>query len=400
LITHHKAWTFVIAIIVAAVVALPMANMKLALPDNGSAPEDSTKRQAYDLIAENFGAGTNGPLLVVVDTKNADNPEAAVAETTKALQGVDEDVAQVVPAKPSPPQTDDPTAQKAYQQQLKAYQGLLQQGQYATITVVPESGPADAETQDLVHEIRDRVGQVEDSTGAQVLVSGQTALGIDVSDSLNDAFPKYLLVVVGLAFVLLTLVFRSLLVPLKAMLGFLVSVSVALGVTVAVFQWGWMADLIGVDKPGPILSMLPLMLVGILFGLAMDYEVFLVSRMREEYVHGMPAKESVVRGFQFGARVVTAAAAIMIGVFGGFALGDDAIIKSMGFGLAAGILADAFLVRMTLVPAFMAIAGDKMWWLPRWLDRILPNVDIEGDSLRRKLEAESDDEREPASANA
>ncbi|UPK74916.1 MMPL family transporter [Nocardioidaceae bacterium SCSIO 66511] len=392
LLTHHKAWTFVIGILVAGAIAFPMTDMKLALPDNGSQPEDSSARQAYDLIADNFGAGTNGPLMVVVDTKNADDPEAAVAATTKALQGHEKDVAAVVPAEPAPPQSDDPAAQKAYQQQLRTYQGLLQQGQYATITVVPTSGPADADTQQLVHDIRDTVQQVEDKTGARVLVTGQTALGIDVSDSMNDAFPKYLLVVVGIAFVLLTVVFRSLLVPLKAMLGFLVSVVVALGATVAVFQWGWMADLLGVDKPGPIMSLLPLLLVGILFGLAMDYEVFLVSRMREEYVHGRSAHESVVRGFQFGARVVTAAAAIMIGVFGGFALGDDAMIKTIGFGLAFGILADAFLVRMTLVPAFMAIVGDKMWWLPRWLDRILPNVDIEGESLRRKLEAESADD--------
>ncbi|UYM07218.1 MMPL family transporter [Solicola gregarius] len=396
LITHHKAWTFAVGLIVAAAVAFPMTDMKLALPDNGSQPEDSSARQAYDLIADNFGAGTNGPLLVVVDTKNADDPEAAVAATTKALQADDKDVAAVVPAEPAPPQSDDPAAQQAYQKQLKAYQGQLQQAQYATVTVVPDSGPADAETQQLVHDIRDRVQQVEDETGARVLVSGQTALGIDVSDSLNDAFPKYLLVVVGLAFILLTVVFRSLLVPLKAMLGFLVSVVVALGATVAVFQWGWLADVIGVDNPGPILSMLPLLLVGILFGLAMDYELFLVSRMREEYVHGKPAKESVVRGFQFGARVVAAAAAIMIGVFGGFALGDDAIIKSMGFGLAVGILADAFLVRMTLVPAFMAIAGERMWWLPKWLSRIIPNVDIEGESLRRRLEEESTDDRDPA----
>lgn len=400
LITRRKTWTFAIGIIVAAVVALPMADMKLALPDNGSAPEESTKRQAYDLIAENFGAGTNGPLMVVVDTKNADDPDSAVTQTTRALQNVDHDVAQVVPAKPTAPQGDGQAAQQAYQQQLKAYQGQLRQGQYAIVTVVPKSGPADAETQDLVHEIRGDVKQVEEATGAQVLVTGQTALGIDVSDSMNDAFPKYLLVVVGLAFVLLTVVFRSLLVPLKAMLGFLVSVVVALGATVAVFQWGWMADLIGVDKPGPIMSLLPLLLVGILFGLAMDYEVFLVSRMREEFVHGKSAKESVVRGFQFGARVVTAAAAIMIGVFGGFALGDDAMVKTIGFGLAFGILADAFLVRMTLVPAFMAIAGDKMWQLPRWLDRILPNVDIEGDSLRRRLEAEAEEQRETASASA
>jgi len=223
---------------------------------------------------------------------------------------------------------------------------------------------------------------------ADVLVTGQTALGVDISESLATAFPKYLLVVVGFAFILLTLVFRSLLVPLKAVLGFLLSVGVSLGATVAVFQWGWFADLIGIDKSGPVLFMLPLLLTGILFGLAMDYEVFLVSRMREEFVHGAPAGEAVVNGFTYGARVVTAAAVIMIGVFASFALGDEVTIKSIGFGLAVGILADAFLVRMTLVPAFMALLGARMWWLPAWLDKLLPNLDIEGESLARHTDAE------------
>jgi RND superfamily putative drug exporter len=221
-----------------------------------------------------------------------------------------------------------------------------------------------------------------------------------LSESLAKAFPKYLLVVVGLAFILLTVVFRSVLVPLKAVLGFLLSVGVALGATVAVFQWGWLASLIGVDTSGPVLFMLPLLLTGILFGLAMDYEVFLVSRMREEYTHGRPAKESVVIGFQYGARVVTAAAAIMIGVFGGFALGDDIIIKSIGFGLAVGVLADAFLVRMTIVPAFMALMGDRMWWMPKWLDTSLPNLDIEGESLERHLGPDADGGKHAATPHA
>ena len=219
-------------------------------------------------------------------------------------------------------------------------------------------------------------------------------MGVDISDKLADAFPKYLLVVVGLAFILLLLVFRSILVPLKAVAGFLLSMGVSLGATVAVFQWGWAADLLGIDKAGPVLFMLPLLLTGILFGLAMDYEVFLVSRMREEYVHGRPAKESVVYGFQYGARVVTAAAAIMIGVFGSFALGDEIVIKSIGFGLAVGVLADAFLVRMMIVPAFMALLGDKMWWLPKWLDRVMPNLDIEGESLVRHVDERDAAEKE------
>ncbi|AXT86656.1 hypothetical protein C6I20_16780 [Aeromicrobium sp. A1-2] len=378
LVTKHKVVTFVAGLVVAGVAAIPVASMQLALPDDGTASQGSGPRVAYDLIAENFGAGTNGPLLVVVDTKGVSDPESAVAAVVTKIETIKEDVAAVVSPAPDPSDADAVTA----------YQDQLAEGQYALITVLPKSGPSDAATQDLVDDIRQVAGGTQTS-GADVLVTGQTALGVDISESLASAFPKYLLVVVGFAFLLLMIVFRSVLVPLKAVLGFLLSVGVSLGATVAVFQWGWFSELIGIDKSGPVLFMLPLLLTGILFGLAMDYEVFLVSRMREEYVHGASAHESVVLGFQYGARVVTAAAMIMIGVFAAFALGDDVTIKSIGFGLAIGILADAFLVRMTLVPAFMALLGDRMWWLPRWLDRLLPNLDIEGESLTaRTVEAE------------
>ncbi|MEO6471452.1 MAG: MMPL family transporter [Aeromicrobium sp.] len=370
-ITKHKVVTFVSGLIVAGVIAIPVASMQLALPDDGTAANGSGPRVAYDLIAKNFGAGTNGPLLVVVDTKNAVNPEAAVNKAVNSVKGVQKDVASVISPAPDPADVDA----------VKAYKDQLGKAQYAIITVIPKSGPSEASTQALVDDIRTAVKGSESNGGTRVLVTGQTAMGVDISESLATAFPKYLLVVVGFAFILLTIVFRSLLVPLKAVSGFLLSVGVSLGATVAVFQWGWLSDLIGVDKSGPVLFMLPLLLTGILFGLAMDYEVFLVSRMREEYVHGKPAVEAVVSGFQHGARVVVAAAAIMIGVFGSFSLGDDAVVKSIGFGLAVGVLADAFLVRMTLVPAFMALLGDRMWWLPRWLDRLLPNLDIEGESL-------------------
>ncbi|TCI99476.1 MMPL family transporter [Aeromicrobium sp. IC_218] len=373
MVTKHKVPVFVVGVALAAIASVPVASMQLALPDDGTAAEGSGPREAYDLIAENFGAGVNGPLLVIVDTKGADDPQAAVDATVEAVSGVEKDVSAVVPPVADP---QDQAAADAFAQQLDATQ-------YATVTVIPESGPSDADTQDLVHDLRDAVSGVESDTGATVYVSGQTAIGVDVAEELANAFPKYLLVVVGLAFVLLALVFRSILVPLKAVVGFLLTVGVALGATVAVFQWGWFAELVGVDKAGPILFMLPLLMTGILFGLAMDYEVFLVSRMREEYTHGRDAVGSVVHGFQHGARVVTAAAAIMIGVFGSFALGDDVIIKTIGFSLAVGILADAFLVRMTLVPAFMALLGDRMWWLPRWLDKAMPNLDVEGESLER-----------------
>ena len=359
----------------AVVMSLPVLSLQLSLPDDGTAPADSSRRQAYDLIADSFGAGANGPLVVVVDTKGAADPQAAVDATTKAVQGAGDDVAAVVPP------VTDPTDTKA----VAAFRQQLQATGYAVITVVPRSGPSSEATKDLVDTLRDRFATLERTTGAPALVTGQTAVGVDISQTLSDAFPRYLLLVVGLAFVLLVLVFRSLLVPLKATLGFLLSVGVSLGATVAVFQWGWLDQLVGIDTTSPVVFIIPLLLTGILFGLAMDYEVFLVTRMREEHVHGSPARQAVVLGFQHSARVVTAAAFIMVGVFAGFALGDDMIIKSIGFALAVGVLADAFLVRMTIVPALMALVGKHMWWIPRWLDRALPDLDVEGERLGRRL---------------
>ncbi|HTF12764.1 MAG TPA: MMPL family transporter, partial [Asanoa sp.] len=218
-------------------------------------------------------------------------------------------------------------------------------------------------------------------------VTGQTAVGVDVSEKLSDALPIYLLIVVGLSVLLLMLVFRSLLVPLKAALGFLLTVGATFGITVWIFQDGHLAGLIGVSTPGPLISFLPILLVGILFGLAMDYEVFLVSRMREDHVHGAGAQEATIAGMGHGARVVTAAALIMTSVFAGFVLIDDPIIKSIGFALALGVTIDAFVVRMTIVPAVMSLLGRGAWWLPRWLNRALPNVDIEGEKLRAQPEA-------------
>jgi RND superfamily putative drug exporter len=226
------------------------------------------------------------------------------------------------------------------------------------------------------------------------MVTGTTALNIDISAKLGDALVPYLAVVVGLALVLLLLVFRSVLVPLKAAAGFLLSVLATLGVVVAVFQWGWFAGALGVDQTAPIVSLLPIFLVGVVFGLAMDYQVFLVTRMREEYVHGAEPTEAVVAGFRHGARVVTAAAIIMISVFAGFLLSDTALIKSIGLGLAVAVLLDAFVVRMTIVPAVMALLGRRAWSLPRWLDRVLPDVDVEGEKLRHLLAKEQEQEQE------
>ncbi|MFD7403246.1 MMPL family transporter [Streptomyces sp. NPDC059866] len=347
--------------------AAPVGSLELGLPDDGSQPTSTTQRRAYDLLSEGFGPGFNGPLMLVVDAKSSDDPQEAAATVTDEIKDL-EGVVRVTPAVPN-----------------KA-------GDTYTITVIPDSKPSSTETEDLVHGIRDAGADIKADTDAEVLVTGTTAMNIDFSQKMNDALIPYLALVVGLAFLLLIAVFRSILVPLKAALGFLLSVLAALGAVVAVFQWGWMADLMGVEETGPIMSMMPIFMVGVVFGLAMDYEVFLVTRMREAYVHGEKPSQAVVTGFRHGARVVTAAAVIMMAVFAGFIGSSESMVKMIGFGLAIAVFFDAFIVRMAIVPAVLALLGRKAWWLPKWLDRALPNVDVEGEGLRTK----SDDDRKDA----
>jgi RND superfamily putative drug exporter len=337
--------------------AVPATSLELGLPDDGSQPVSTTQRRAYDLLSEGFGPGFNGPLMVVVDAKDSADPKAVFAETGDEIKAL-KDVVTVTPAQPN-----------------KA-------GDTATITVIPGSKPSSATTENLVHGIRDAGAGIKADTDANVLVTGSTAMNIDVSEKLNDALVPYLVLVVGLAFLLLIVVFRSILVPLKAALGFLLSVMAALGAVVAVFQWGWLSDLMGVEQTGPVMSMMPIFMVGVVFGLAMDYEVFLVTRMREAYVHGEKPAQAVVTGFRHGARVVTAAAVIMMAVFAGFIGSSESMVKMIGFGLAIAVFFDAFVVRMAIVPAVLALLGRKAWWLPKWLDRALPNVDVEGEGLR------------------
>jgi RND superfamily putative drug exporter len=352
LVLKNRVVALVLALGVIGVVSVPALDLHLALPDDSTASPDSTQRKAYDQLSEGFGAGFNGPLIVVVE--NATQSAATVAQ--KAISGL-QDVVMVTPA----------TFNKA--------------GDTAMLTVIPGSGATDQATKDLVTAIRD----LPDVNGASLAVTGTTAINIDVTDKITKALVPYLAIVVGLAFVLLMLVFRSILVPLKATAGFLLSVAATFGAVVFVFQQGHLAGLIGVDATGPIISLMPIFLIGILFGLAMDYEVFLVTRTREEYVHGAKPDEAVVSGMRHGARVVTAAALIMISVFAGFILADDTIIKTLGFALAFGVAVDAFLVRMTIVPAVLSLFGKAAWWLPKWLDRFLPNVDVEGEGLTKQL---------------
>ncbi|MEU3271920.1 MMPL family transporter [Saccharomonospora sp. NPDC006951] len=353
-ISRHRVLVLVGSVAALLVVAIPAMSMRLGLPTDNTAAPDSTQRKAYDLISSGFGPGTNGPLTVVIEA--GDNPEQSVRAAMQRIGALD-DVALVMPP------------------QFNA------EGDTALLNVVPQSGPDTQATEDLVNDIRAEAGQLREQTGTDIMVTGQTAMNIDVSKKMADALLPYLALIVGLAFILMMLVFRSLVVPLKATLGFLGSVVAAFGAVVAVFQWGWLGDLLGVEATGPIMSMLPILLIGVLFGLAMDYQVFLVTRMREEYVHGAEANTAMITGFRHGSRVVVAAALIMASVFAGFVLAEETLIQSIGFALAFGVAVDAFVVRMTIVPAVMSLLGKHAWWLPKWLDRILPNVDVEGEKL-------------------
>jgi putative drug exporter of the RND superfamily len=336
--------------------AAPALSLELGLPGDEAESTETTQRRAYDLLSQGFGPGFNGPLTVVVDTRDAGAPQDTAARVSETVAGIDGVVT-----------VSEPEFNEA--------------GDTAVLTAVPASGPSSGETSDLVHTLRDEVSDVTAETGGDVLVTGRTAMNIDVSQGLADALVPYLAVVVGLAVLLLTVVFRSVLVPVKAALGFLLSVCAALGVIVAVFQWGWAAELVGVEQTGPVMSLMPILMIGLVFGLAMDYEVFLLSRMREAHAHGETPDEAIVSGFRHSGRVVAAAAFIMISVFAGFIGIDYAIIKTMGVGLAAAVAFDAFVVRMAIGPAVLALLGRHAWWLPRSLDRMLPNVDVEGQAL-------------------
>jgi len=347
----------VAVVLVLGAIAIPLKDLHLAFPTDSTASPATTQRQASDLVTDAFGPGRESPMLVVVDARDVEGAE----EQGKAFGAVTQWAAE----------KDD-----VLNAQVVA---VNEEGTGAQVLVTPQSGPEDTATQELLESLRDSEGSIEGETGADVGVTGLTAITTDVSDRLADALPVYLAVVIGLAFILLMLVFRSVLIPLTATLGFLLSVLATLGATVAVFQegaFGWF-------EGQPIVSFMPIFLIGVVFGLAMDYQVFLVTRIREAHIHGASFREAVVDGFRNSARVVTAAALIMTSVFAAFMLIDEPIIKSMGFALAIAVLFDAFVVRMVLIPALLYLMHEKAWWLPGWLDRLLPEVDVEGEKLDR-----------------
>lgn len=361
LVTKHPWVALVAGVLLLGTLALPATQLQLALPDGGSEPVESEAYQAYDLTARSFGEGVTGPIVAVgefpanLDAAQAQKLQFDIADKLRAVDNV---VAAV------------PVA-------------LSEDRRTAVFQVIPKEGPASASTVKVVSELRGLNAGIKADYDVAMGLTGQTAGNVDVSTKLGDALPPYLAIVVGLSLILLLLVFRSIVVPLLATGGFLLSLSAAFGAVVAVYQWGWLGNVFDVANPGAVLSFLPIILIGVLFGLAMDYQVFIASGMREAFMHGSSAKEAVRVGFRHAAAVVTAAAIIMVSVFSGFIFSHLTMVRPLGFAMAFGVLFDAFVVRMTIVPAVMYLLGEKSWWLPRWLDRILPDVDVEGAKLNR-----------------
>lgn len=355
-----RPWTVtIIGILLLGIISIPFFHMHLGLPDNGTKSEETTERRAYDLLTEAYGPGYHSSLVVVAKT---DKSSGDVQQNmTKVVEEIS-DLSNVNSVSPPIPNKS---------------------GDVFMISISPSTGPNDIETNELVHSIREL--SKDNKENIELLVTGSTAVNIDISEKLNDALPLFATLIVGFAFILLVLVFRSILVPLKAVLGFLISLAATLGFAVFVIQDGNLINLFGFPKEGPLLAFLPVIVIGILFGLAMDYEVFLVSRMREEFTHTKDAKKAILAGMRDSGGVVTAAGLIMVAVFAGFMLAPDPIIKSMGFALTFGIVFDAFVVRMAIVPAVMKLMGNTAWYLPKWLDRILPTINVEGTSIQTEV---------------
>ncbi len=362
-VTRFPIVTIIAVIAAIGLLSAPALGLRLALPDAGALPTTSQARVTYDLIAKNFGAGYNGPLIITGSIVTSTDPLGLMADLKSEFEKLP-GVAAVPLATPNE----------------KADTGIVQ--------VVPTGSPDSVETKALVQEIRSMHDYFLETYKIDIAVTGFTAVGIDVSDRLGNALLPFGLIVVGLSLILLTMVFRSIWVPIKAAVGYLLSVGASFGVVALVFNDGVFADLLHVDKTGPVLSFMPIILMGVLFGLAMDYEVFLVARMREDYVHSGEARKSIVTGFVGSAKVVTAAAIIMFAVFAAFVPEGDSNIKPIALGLAVGIFVDAFIVRMTFVPAVLQMLGTHAWYMPRWLDRILPSFDVEGEGVQHVLDLE------------
>jgi RND superfamily putative drug exporter len=353
-VSAHPWRYLALGVLVLGVLTAPLLSLRLGMTDNGTASEDLTTRQAYDLLADGFGSGFNGPLILSVELDGG----ATVADLAPLEAAVADDpgIESVAPAQPN------------------------EEGTAAVLRAIPTTSPQSEATVETVHRLRDDVipAAVADAPGVEAHVGGQAAMWIDMSERVESRLPWFIGAVILLSVALLMVVFRSIAVPLKAAAMNLLSIGAAYGVIVAVFQWGWGNELFGVDQVLPIVSFVPMMLFAVLFGLSMDYEVFLLSRVREEYLRRGDNDTAVVEGIASTARVITSAALIMISVFAAFVLSVDPVIKMFGLGLATAVFIDATVVRVVLVPATMRLLGDRNWWLPAWLDRRLPNLDVEG----------------------
>jgi putative drug exporter of the RND superfamily len=354
-VIQHRPWPAALAGAgLLVILALPVFGLRLGFSDEGNYPEGTSTRAAYDLMAEGFGPGYNGRLILAAETDNGVSPGQLAAVTT----AIEADLGVAAVAGPISNGPDGASA-------------VLWQ-------VFPATSPQDQATTDLVHRLRgDILPSATAGTGLDVAVAGAVAMNVDFTDYIGQRLPIFFAAVLTLSFLLLMVVFRSLLVPLKAVIMNLLGIGAAYGVIVAIFQWGWLEPIIGIP-PAPVEPFMPMMLFAIVFGLSMDYEVFLLSRIKEDWDRTGDSHTSVANGLAATARVITAAAAIMIVVFGAFALGDNRIIRMAGIGLAVAVFLDATVIRMLLVPATMELLGDRNWWLPRWLDRVLPSIDVEG----------------------
>jgi len=331
-------------------------DLELGTSDAGNDPTSHTSRRAYDLLSEGFGPGFNGPITVGfrLDDEAAIQSLEAAAATIMQTEGVE---------RLSPPAFNDA-------------------GDAAVLVVVPATAPQESETTDLVHRLRDSLDAPFEGVDGEALVGGPTAIFVDIGDKIEEALPFFFVAVIGLSFLLLMAVFRSVIVPLKAALMNLLSIGASYGVLVAVFQWGWLGGVFGVEREGPVETFLPMILFAVLFGLSMDYEVFLVSRIREEYLRTGDNTESVARGLSVTTRVISAAAAIMVAVFLSFAISEERVVKEFGMGLAVAVFLDATLVRLILVPSAMQVLGKANWWFPAWLDRIVPRISVEAEHVQ------------------
>ncbi len=367
-----NAWPYAVGVtIFLLALTAPVLDLRLGSPDDGTLPDTRTERRAYDLVAEGFGPGINGPLVIAVDISQ----DSTVVEPLVDAITADEGIAGVAPP------------------ELNAEAGV------ATLVAFPTTAPQDDATLDTIKRLRAEVlPPVLEESPARAHIGGQTASWADIGDKVSDRMPLFIAAVILASFLLLTLVFRSILVPLKAALLNLLSIGAAYGVLVMVFQWGWGIGVIGLESTAPIDPFIPLFMFAVLFGLSMDYEVFLLSRVREEYLATGDNDTSVILGIAGTARVITSAALIMISVFLGFALGEDPAIKMVGIGLATAIFVDATIVRMVLVPAAMKLMGAANWWIPSWLDRLLPTIGIEGETGLPEPEMEADLVTEPVVA--